>query len=537
MFTKAAILARVLLILGLVGAVLVPAAAGAQVPAASKAPGAKTAKDLTLELLTEDTTDPTAISVTPDGRVVFAERQGAVKVITSKGTLVTAGTIPVNATACFNCADNTLEEGGLHGLEVSPKFAKNQLVYAYYSVPFSVATSGFGPAEAEFRLSTFKLSKSNKLDLASEKVLLRNPAGTLACCHYGGDIDFLKDGTLTLTVGDDTSPRVEGFNPRDERPGFHEYNAERTSQNKKDRRGKVLRLLPNGGVPNGKQEGIRANPFVGNAKYDPYIYAMGFRSNYRSAHDPKTGSVFVGNVGPDAAADDPNRGPRGYDELETVRRGGGSNHGWPRCIGNNIPYRDYDYTTQTSGAPLSCKGMTPAQVWYPYGKSGRFPKLGSDGGRTAIGGVVYRYGGSGRYELPDRYKGTLLFMEWSRNKIFTMPIIDGRRADGRPVKGYGKVRPSEMRLIGSGLLHPVDAAIGPDGAIYIAEYGNGFYMNRDSRITRLVPKSASKVAAASTAAATTTANAGVGVPLPLAAPVGLAVLALIGNRRRRTTVA
>ena len=526
------LLGRILVVVVAVGALLAPAGPAA---AATKAPGAKTSNDLVLEQLTTDTTDPTAIAVTPDGRVVFAERQGAVKVITRSGKLVTAGTIPVNATVCFTCPDQTLEEGGLHGLEVSPKFARNQRIYAYYSVPFSVGVGGFGPTEAVFRLSTFRLTKSNTLDLESEKVLLKNPAGTTACCHYGGDIDFLPDSTLTLTVGDDTSPRVEGFGPRDKRPGFEEYNAERTSQNRRDRRGKVLRLMPDGSVPDGSQPGIRANPFARNAKYDPYIYAMGFRSNYRSAVDPKTGSVFVGNVGPDAAADDPNRGPRGYDELETIRRGGGSNHGWPRCIGNNVPYRDYDYVAQKSGAPLSCKGFTPATMWYPYGPSERFPKLGSDGGRTAIAGAVYRYNGSGKYRLADRYQGQLLFMEWSRNKIFTMPVVDGRRADGSPVRGYGNVRPSEMRLIASNLLHPVDAAVGPDGAIYIAEYGNGFYMNQDSRITRLVPKSASQVAAAD--AATTAANAGVNLPLAPGAPIALGLLAAgVAFRRRRSAV-
>ena len=505
------------------------------VPGSSTASGGKGSNGLTLETLTTATMDPTAIAVAPDGRVIFAERQGAIKVITRSGETIEAGRLLVNATGCAGCPDQTMEEGGIHGLEVSPKFAKDRRVYVYYSVPFSVGVGGFGPNEAVFRLSTFVLTKDNTIVTDSEKVLLRNPAGTMACCHYGGDIDFLPDGTLTLTVGDDTSPRVEGFNPRDNRPGFEEYNAERTAQNRADRRGKVLRLLPNGGVPNGRQKGIRANPFVRNRKYDPYIYAMGFRSNYRSANDPVTGSVFVGNVGPDASADDPNRGPRGYDELETILRGGGSNHGWPRCIGNNIPYRRYDYVTRESGAPLSCKGFTPATMWYPYGKSDRFPQLGSDGGRTAIAGVVYRYKGRGRFRFPDRFQGQLLFMEWSRNKVWSMPVIDERR-NGSRVRNYGKVRPSEMRLVAQGLFHPIDAAVGPDGAVYIAEYGNGFYGNGNSRISRLVPKS--KVTVAAAAPATTVHSAGVNLRLPggAAAAAVLVLLIAIAIRRRSAVV-
>lgn len=545
-------LKRMFLVITVVAAVLLPMTAGAQaqevppplpvapgspssVPASSRASGGDVNKDLVLETLSTATIDPTALAVAPDGRVVFAERMGAIKVITLKGETVEAGRILVNATACPNCPDNTLEEGGIHGLELSPNFAKNKLVYVYYSVPFSVGVGGFGPTEAVFRLSTFKLTNANTIATTSEKVLLRNPAGTLACCHYGGDIDFLPDGTLTLTVGDDTSPRVEGFNPRDKRPGFEEYNAERTAQNKSDRRGKVLRLMPNGDVPDGSQKGIRPNPHVKNDKYDPYVYAMGFRSDYRSANDPLTGSVFVGNVGPDASTDDPARGPRGYDELETIPKGGGTNHGWPRCIGNNLPYRDYDYLTRTSGKPLSCKGFEPATMWYPYGKSDRFPQLGDAGGRTAMAGVVYRYNRDGRYRMPDRFQGTLLFMEWSRNTIFSMPIVDGRRDDGSPVDGYGTVKPGKMQLVAKNLLHPIDATVGPDGAIYLAEYGTGFYMNGNARISRIVPKSASKVATAQVNP-DAVATSGFEVPVPLAAPLGLAVLALIAYRRRSAVV-
>ena len=549
MSSMPSVLSRVLVVVVALGALLAPASAGAQetvpplpvapglpapVPGSSTASGGKVNSDLALQTLTTATMDPTALAVAPDGRVIFAERQGAIKVITTKGATVEAGRILVNATGCAGCPDQTMEEGGIHGLELSPNFKRNNRIYVYYSVPFSVGVGGFGPTEAVFRLSTFTLTKDNTLVTDSEKVLLRNPAGTTACCHYGGDIDFLPDGTLTLTVGDDTSPRVEGFNPRDNRPGFEEYNAERTSQNRKDRRGKVLRLMPNGDVPDGSQAGIKANPFAKNPKYDPYIYAMGFRSNYRSANDPVTGSVFVGNVGPDAAADDPERGPRGYDELETILAGGGSNHGWPRCIGNNIPYRDYDYTTQTSGAPLSCKGMTPATMWYPYGESERFPQLGDDGGRTAAAGVVYRYKGQGKFRMPDRFQGQLLFMEWSRNKIWSMPIIDGRRADGSKVAGYGKVKPSALRLVAKDLLHPIDATVGPDGAIYLAEYGTGFYGNGNSRISRIVPKAA--LSGGGTATAEPAASAGVGLPLPLGAPVVGVALAAVAFRRRRTAV-
>lgn len=529
-------LTRLITAVAALSVVLLPAAATATtpslpvglaspVPAQSVASDVETSDDLVLEVLTNDARDVTALTVTPDGRVVFAERMGPIKVITGDGKTVEAGRIGVNAAICFDCPDQTLEEGGVHGIEASPKFAKNKRLYIYYSVPFSHAVADGRPTEVVWRLSTFVLNDDNTLDAGSEKVLMTNPAGWTACCHYGGDIDFLPDGTLTLTVGDDTSPRVEGYNPRDQRPGFQEYNAERTSQNPADRRGKVLRLMPDGSVPDGSQKGIAPNPYVGKKKFDPYVYAMGFRSNYRSANDPKTGAIFVGNVGPDAASDDAKRGPKGYDELETIPAGGGTNHGWPRCIGNNIPYRDYDYATQTAGAPLSCKGMTPATIWYPYGPSDRFREVGDEGGRTAIAGAVYRYDGRGRYRLPDAYQGGLLFMEWSRDKIWTIPVT-----------AKGTLRTKRMQLVAEGLHHPVDAAIGRDGAVYVAEYGSGFYYTSNSRITRLVPKSASK-AAATDAAAEASRSAGLPALVPLGAPVLAVLAAAVGARRRRSIVA
>ena len=487
------------------------------------------APDLDLEILSTATQDPTALSVAPDGRVVFAERQGAIKVITTAGVTKEAGRILTSATACVGCPDQSLEEGGIHGLELAADFADTGRFYAYYSVPFSVGTSGFAPNEGAFRLSSFVLTDANVVEMSSERVLMTNPAEWFTCCHYGGDIDLMPDGTLLLSVGDDASPRVEQYNPRDNRPGFEAHNAERTSQNRLDRRGKVLRLMPDGSVPTAAK-GVAPNPHAGDPTYDPYVYAMGFRSDYRIAVDQATGFTFVGNVGPDAGSDDVNRGPRGHDELETIRPGGGSNHGWPRCIGNNTPFKAFDYVTQTSGAPLSCEGMTPANIWYPATASAQFPQLGT-GGRTAMAGVVYRYDGDGANRLADHYQGNLLFMEWSRDTIFAIPTKDG------DVPDRGELDVPGMTKIASALYHPIDANIGPDGAVYLAEYGRGFYANANSRISRIVPgtpdAAAAQVAPPSGAPVS-------GIPMTPLATVLVGVLAaalLVGPQLRRRVTA
>lgn len=509
------------------------------VPPTSRAnpDGVTTPNDLVLETLSVSVQDPTALDVAPDGRVLVAERQGAIKVIAPTGSGFTtkeAGRLLINATGCLGCAEQTLEEGGIHGLELAADFVTTGRFYVYYSPAFAAAeavTLGFAPGEVLFRLSTFVLKPDNTIDPLSEKVLLSNPAELSQCCHYGGDIDLMADGTLVLSVGDDTSPRVEGYGARDNRPGLEAQNAERTSQNKLDRRGKVLRLMPDGSVPDGSQRGIAANPHVKDRGYDPYVYAMGFRSDYRVAVDSATGSVFVGNVGPDATADNPTRGRRGHDELEIIPPGGGTNHGWPRCLGPNWPYKDYDYVTATSGQDLSCKGMTPAAIYYPAVESPQWEELGT-GGRTAVGGVVYRYAGMGPRALPHAYQGKLFMLEYSRSAIFTIPVT---RTGGLEV--------DKLTKIVSGINGPLDAEVGPDGAVYLSEYGVGFYVNSDSRISRLVPRTAPSAVgnAPKTPVGTGSApDAGrslpsTGLPVPVVSG-GLALLlvvAVVGWRRRR----
>src|SRR5688572_3477241 len=98
----------------LLAALLLPAGvAGAQVPAIpnpTKAPA-----DLRLEVLSTETQDPSAIDVAPDGRVIWAERTGQVKVLTPGGPAVLAGRLPVAANECPDCPED-VNEGGLHGL-------------------------------------------------------------------------------------------------------------------------------------------------------------------------------------------------------------------------------------------------------------------------------------------------------------------------------------------------------------------------------------------------------------------------------------
>ena len=480
-------LATAVAVAALVLAMVAPASATQMIPDAETV----VAGDLTREILTTETQDPTALEVASDGRVIFAERKGMVKIWKQDNTLIEAGRIGVDSKAgqCDDCPGQSLDEGGVHGLLLAQDFDETGNLYLYYSVPNSLNSppvpakqpKARGPqaTEGKFRLSRFTLV-GDTLDLASEVVLFENPAEWFYCCHYGGDMEWLPDGTLLLSVGDDTySHESSGFSPRDYRPGKEYNNADLTSQNLADRRGKLLRI----DVADVDGDGSLLpadNPFAGTKGADPYVYALGFRSNYRFGVDPQTGTAYVGTVGPDSKYADPTRGPAAHEELEVVPAGGGTNHGWPRCIANNIPYNEYNWATGQAGGPLSCNGMTPAAIYYTYQPSpttSPWLQMGSGGTCNAImGGTVYERPESGALSLPERFDRHLLWMEWCRGAVISTPINDDGSLD---------TDVSDVKVIFQGLSSPADSTVGPDGALYVAEYAARNYNSNASRISRI----------------------------------------------------
>ncbi len=206
---------------------------------------------------------------------------------------------------------------------------------------------------------------------------------------------------------------------------------------------------------------------------------MGNRNPYRIAVDKKNEFLYWGEVGPDANNDSlETRGSRGYDEINQARKAG--NFGWPYFVGNNYPYHEYDYAKGTYGQafdpakPLNHSrnntGLVelppaqPAFIWYPYGESKDFPQVGT-GGRTAMAGPVYYtdlYPEASRY--PAYYNGKLFIYEWIRGWIKVVSML--------PNGDFDKMEPFMEHTKFNA---PIDMELGPDGRIYILEYGNGWY--------------------------------------------------------------
>jgi cytochrome c len=407
--------------------------------------------------------EPMAFEVLRDGTAYLIEHRGGFKKydpVTQTVSLL--ATIPVY----------TEHEQGLVGLSLDPNFAKNHWVYLYYA----------HPTESKMMLTRWELVNDELLE-TSRKVLLEIPVDREGTSHTGGGMTWDAAGNLYLTVGNNTGNSY--FAQIDERPGFQKRDDQRGAANTNDLRGKILRIHPE---PDGTYSIPAGNLFPkGTPKTRPEIYVMGTRNAWRPSIDRKTGWLYWGEIGPDADKDTEN-GPRGYDEFNQARQPGF--FGWPYFIGDNYAYPKYDYATNQPGAKLAAErpvntspnntGLTelppaqPALIYYPYAVSEKFPLVGSSS-RAAIGGPVYRRAdfANPKRPFPAYYEGTWLAADLSR--FWIMAIRLDANGNYRSMEPFApEYHPRQ----------PIDLKFGPDGDLYVLEYGGS--TSRSPQEARLV---------------------------------------------------
>ncbi|MDQ6724664.1 MAG: PQQ-dependent sugar dehydrogenase [Actinomycetota bacterium] len=234
----------------------------------------------------------TALAFAPDGRLFWAERSGTVRVLQDGAPRVFAQVSTVTTEP-----GGGYSERGLLGLAISPTFASDRYVYAFFS------TSD----RAHQQIVRWTDCAGQGTDV---KVIVELPAGA-DCCHKGGRLAFGPDGKLYVTLGD--------------------QHTESAAQDTSDPRGKVLRYNPDGTVP-------ADNPFG-----DP-VWAFGFRNPFGLAIAP-SGQVAVTGNGPTGDAGSP---PTGYDVV-VANAGRGAGYQWPVCYGYSHPIR----------AGAACPGAEP----------------------------------------------------------------------------------------------------------------------------------------------------------------------------------
>ncbi len=436
------------------------------------------------QLVTGEFYEPTEMTILPNLDVLLVERRGEIMLYKNESKKVKqVGFFDVYCKTLHTPGVNA--EEGMLGLCKDPHFDKNHWVYIYYS-----------PADSSVnRLSRFTF-ENDTITKATEKVILEVKAQREICCHTGGSIAFGPNDLLYLSAGDNSTPFDEkdapyvshGYAPLNDIPGHQQYDARRSAGNTNDLRGKIMRIKVN---DDGTYDIPEGNLFPkGTAKTRPEIYVMGDRNPYRISVDQKNGNLYWGEVGPDARQDSMDtRGPKGYDELNQARHAGF--FGWPLFVGNNSPYRAYNYENGQSGAAFDPQhpvnnsrnntGLTelpavqPPFIWYPYDASHEFPQVGT-GGRNAMAGPVYytdMYPKETR--LPDYYNGKLIFYEWIRGFMKAVSL--------QPNGDFDKMEPFFKNL----KMHSViDMEVGPDGRLYLLEYGTGWFQkNADAGLARI----------------------------------------------------
>ncbi len=217
---------------------------------------------------------PWSIVFAPDGRMLFTERAGRVRVFEN-------GKLRAEPLAVIPDVEPS-GESGLMGLALHPNFTQNGLLYFSYAYRT-------GGAQL-VRVVRFRETGNALVD---RKLIIENiPAAQF---HAGCRLRFGPDGKLYITTGDATARNL--------------------AARMDSLAGKTLRLNDDGTVP-------PDNPFVGQANTRAEIWTYGHRNSQGLDWQPGSNLMFQTEHGPSGFD-----GPGGGDEVNIVERG--KNYGWP----------------------------------------------------------------------------------------------------------------------------------------------------------------------------------------------------------------
>jgi glucose/arabinose dehydrogenase len=305
--------------------------------------------ELALELVADGLSAPVYVTHAGGKRLWVVEQPGRIRIIDDGRARERLFLDLQDSVACCR-------EQGMLGLAFHPAYDTNGRLFVTYS-----------DLRGDLILSEFA-GDAERADADSERVVMRIPHRDYDD-HYGGMLDFGRDGYLYFSTGD-------GGGISD--PG-------RNAQDLDSLLGKILRLDVDD-VPEGEMYGIPAdNPFMDEDGRGE-IWSYGFRNPWRFSFDALTGDLWVGDVGQDRR-----------EEISRHVDGRGANFGWDilearQC---NRPRRGCDRT-----------GLVPPIVEYQQ----------IEGISQAIlGGYVYR--GSAAPDL----QGWYLFAETYEGPIWAIP--------------------------------------------------------------------------------------------------------------------
>ncbi|GAB3894810.1 hypothetical protein GCM10029964_073810 [Kibdelosporangium lantanae] len=417
-------------------------------------------------------------------------------------------------------------EEGLLGIVPDPNFAQNGWLYVYWMPHDSIDRVKQVGYRTISRLTYDKNAQT--IDQATRKDLLQWPVQIHSCCHAGGGMAFDAKGNLYVGSGDNNSSQgagagYSGNNWTQEFQGISFQDARRTAGNTNDLAGKIIRIHPEADGTYTIPEGNLFPP--GTEKARPEIYVMGVRNIARLAIDPVHQWLTAGWVGPDAPSPDPELGPAKYETATIITSAG--NQGWPYCMGNRQPYRDrsntdasvltgwYDCNAPKNNSPrntglVDLPPIRDNMMWYsPDGGGPVFPLRGGTGPDANIptykasdatytepyfrgGGQAIMSGPTYHRELVNANSGVAWPAYWndkwiigdesSGNNRVAVTVDPGKVPQQAPpafAETLAKIIPAGVA--DNKVQSWMDAKFGADGALYMLDYGGGFFSSTATR--------------------------------------------------------
>lgn len=231
-------------------------------------------------------------------------------------------------------------EGGLLGIALSPDYASDHMVYAYFT------------SDSDNRIvrMVYDERKASGEQLGAPDTVFKGiPKGFI---HNGGRIAFGPDKMLYAGTGESGNTGL--------------------SQDRESLGGKILRLTPEGDAAPG-------NPFPGSP-----VYSYGHRNVQGLTWDSKQ-RLFASEFGQDT-----------WDELNAIKPGG--NYGWPDAEGRSDDKRFQNPTAQwhTDDASPSGAAYAEGSVWMAGLKGQRLWRIPLNGTEASADPQPFLKGEYGR---------------------------------------------------------------------------------------------------------------------------------------------
>ena len=219
---------------------------------------------------------------------------------------------------------------------------------------------------------------------------------------------------------------------------------------------------------------------------------MGFRNPFRFTVDPKTGWVLMGDYGPDAGTTERQPRPAGLGRVQRPHQAG------QLRLAVLHPRQRPRTTTTTSpparpGAKFNCAapvnnspnntGLTnlppakPAVVWMGYTRPTRATRASAPAAPRWAARATTSTPNLVATEVPG-----LLRQQVVHRRVEQRLDQDRRRSTTAGDRGHQR----QPDAVGSTFKRPMDMEFGPDGALYVIEWGSGFNGdNADSGVYRI----------------------------------------------------